>query len=70
MPVLIVNKGKPFSEGFAYPLTDTERVERMKAANWKPAVTYWRERAEKAEAEREALRQSVLFLIFLELFRK
>ena len=30
---------------------DTAKLQRMRDANWRPAVDYWRERAEKAEAD-------------------
>jgi hypothetical protein len=32
-------------------MTDAEQVAGMREANWTPAVQYWRERAEKFEAE-------------------
>ena len=35
---------------------DLDQIERMQRANWKPAVTYWKDRADKAEAERDSLR--------------
>ena len=34
---------------------DTERVQAMRDANWRPAVDYWRERAEQAEAALAAM---------------
>ena len=30
---------------------DTAKLQRMRDANWRPAVDYWRERAMKAEAD-------------------
>lgn len=34
---------------------DRQRVQVMRDANWRPAVDYWRERAEKAEAALAAM---------------
>ena len=34
---------------------DADRVQAMRDANWRPAVDYWRERAEKAEAALAAM---------------
>lgn len=39
-------------------LTDLQRVQRMNDANWTPANTYWRERAQKAEAALEEARRA------------
>lgn len=37
--------------------TDMEKIEAIDDANWKPAVQYWREKALKSEAERDAIGQ-------------
>jgi len=42
-------------------MTDTARIEAMRAANWTPAVEYWRNAANAAEMEVQTLRAQLAY---------
>jgi len=43
-------------------MTDTARIEAMRAANWTPAVEYWRNAANAAEMEIQTLRERLAYM--------
>lgn len=44
-------------------MTDTERVQMMEDMNWKPAITYWKEQADKKDVEIARLREALIDLM-------